>query len=347
MSKMQYPATNRRPFIIPIFLPHSGCPHQCVFCNQRAITGTSRKNPSPSAIRSQIVEFLKYRGNLRNLVEIAFFGGNFLGLKMDYIKALLSEAATFVQAGQADGIRFCTRPDTIDYRRLEMIKPYPVSTIELGVQSMDDHVLDLVMRGHTSADTKVAVALLKQHNYRIGLQMMVGLPGDSDETAHATVVKISNLQPDFVRIYPTVVLKNSLLAKWYQKGKYLPMSLESCVSLVKNLFLYFRAKNIPVIRMGLQASEDFDKGATIMAGPYHPAFGHLVHSKIFLDMAISAIDARISTDDIVSINVHPRSLSKIKGLKNGNIDFLKKRFKIRHLKIIPDSSMGEDKLSIE
>jgi histone acetyltransferase (RNA polymerase elongator complex component) len=280
-------------------------------------------------------------------VEVAFFGGNFLGLSPEYIKAVLDEAGTFVQAGTVDGIRFSTRPDTIDRQRLDVIKAYPVSSVELGVQSMEDHILALALRGHTAADTRKAVGFLKQHNYTIGLQMMVGLPGDSAETALASAEKISALQPDFVRIYPTVVLDDSLLARWFQTGKYKPLALDDCVDLVKKLYLYFKDKKIAVIRMGLQISEDDHRLTPILAGPYHPSFGHLVHSKIFLELAVSALNSKRDVFDTVTIKVHPHSVSKMRGLNNDNINILKNRFQIGSLNITSDPSLAEDQLILD
>ncbi len=345
-SRNQKPETRNKPFIIPIFIPHAGCPHQCAFCNQSTITNIKRKIPSPEKLYLLIDTFLKYKGKQRNQVQIAFFGGNFLGLKTTDIKSLLHEAGKFVTAGSVDSLRFSTRPDTINNETLDILKSFPVSTIELGVQSMDDHVLSMSKRGHTSADTKKAVRLLKERNYEIGLQMMVGLPGDDETKAQLTGRRIADMSPAFVRIYPTVVLTGSLLAKWYQNGKYIPMPLEQCITLVKKLYLLFRENDIKVIRMGLQASEDLEKGSEILAGPYHSAFGHLVFSRIFLDMATAILESEVSVRNEVCIKVHPRSISKMRGLKNINIETLKRKYNIKSIKIIPDISLTKDSLIV-
>jgi len=345
-SNIQKPETRNKPFIIPVFLPHIGCPHQCAFCNQSAITSIKGKIPSPEKLHKIVNNFLKYKGKDRGLVQIAFFGGNFLGLRAADIESWLHEAEKFVTAGRVHSLRFSTRPDTINNETLDILNPFPVSTIELGVQSMDDHVLAISKRGHTSADTKKAVRLLKERNYEIGLQMMVGLPGDDETKAQLTGRRIADMSPDFVRIYPTVVLAGSLLAKWYQNGKYAPIPLEQCITLVKNLYLLFREKDIKVIRMGLQASEDLEKGSEILAGPYHSAFGHLVFSRIFLDMATSILESEISVRDEVCIKVHPRSISKMRGLKNSNIEILKRKFNIKSIKIISEPSLAEDSLIV-
>jgi histone acetyltransferase (RNA polymerase elongator complex component) len=211
---------------------------------------------------------------------------------------------------------------------------------------MDDQVLSMSQRGHTSLDTEKAVNLLKKEKYEIGLQMMVGLPGDDESKSLASGRKIADLSPDFVRIYPTVVLGNSLLAKWYKSGNYTPLTLDACISLVKKLYLLFKKRNIQVVRMGLQISKDLEKDATIIAGPYHPAFGHLVYSEIFFDMAVAIIKSEKALPEILFVKVNPKSISKMRGLKNKNIITLKKDFNIKSLKIISDPSLAEDSLTI-
>jgi radical SAM enzyme (TIGR01210 family) len=343
---MDNPRSTHRPFIIPIFLPHAGCPHQCIFCNQTSITGAQRDTVSPEKVERQIHEFLKFKRNDRRPVQVAFYGGNFLGLEKEYIKRLLNVSTKFVKNKEIDAIRFSTRPDTIDHDRIEIIKNYPVTTVEIGVQSMNDRVLAMAKRGHSASDTQRAVALLKDRQYQIGLQMMVGLPEEDEAGSLSTAYRIGELEPDFVRIYPTIVLKNSLLARWYENGTYRPWSLERSIAHVKTLYLFFKKKNVPVIRMGLQASEDLDSGAAVLAGPYHPAFGHMVHSEIFLDMATELMEHKSVSQDTVTINVHPKSISKMRGMKNSNMETLKRRFRLQSLDIVPDPTLDEDRLSI-
>jgi len=301
---------------------------------------------SPENVERQILEFLEFKGNDRRPVQVAFYGGNFLGLKKGYIERLLDVSAKFVKNKRIDAIRFSTRPDTIDHDRIETIKNYPVSTVELGAQSMDDKVLAAARREHSASDTQRAVALLKDRHYQVGLQMMVGLPEEDETGSLSTAYRISELEPDFVRIYPTIVLKNSLLARWYENGTYRPWSLERSIAHVKTLYLLFKQKNIPVIRLGLQASEDLDSGNAVLAGPYHPAFGHMVHSEIFLDMATTIMENKAISRETVTIKVHPRSISKMRGLKNRNVETLKKKFRLQSLKIVPDPSLAEDQLAI-
>jgi histone acetyltransferase (RNA polymerase elongator complex component) len=336
-----------RPFIIPVFIPHAGCPHRCAFCNQLVITGGPDSLPSAESLFSHIRNFLKFRKPYHTPVQISFYGGNFLGVEEAALQQLLAEATKFIQTGQVDGIRFSTRPDTVTPHRLNILQQYPVQTVELGAQSMNDRVLRLSRRGHTAAHTKIALHALRGFDYDIGLQMMVGLPGDDDDTAMQTAERIAALLPDFVRIYPTLVLENSRLAAWYRQGAYTPLSLESAVTLVKKLYLFFQQKHIPVIRMGLQASEGLLAQDAIVAGPYHPAFGHLVHSEIFLDKARAGLSAQTAPIRNVSFGLHPNSIPKMRGLKNANLTQLKADYQINSIALVPDASLSFDALRVE
>jgi histone acetyltransferase (RNA polymerase elongator complex component) len=338
-------ADTNKPFVIPIFVPHAGCPHRCVFCNQSSITG-AHSVPTRKEVRRQIETFLGYRRNQRRPVQIAFFGGNFLGIQSQAINRLLSEATAYVTAGRADSIRFSTRPDTVDRQQLALIQDFPVASIELGAQSMNNRVLQQSNRGHTVEDTVKAVQLLKENGYEVGIQMMVGLPGDNIRRLQNSARKVLELKPDFIRIYPTVVLAGSPLATLYEKGNYTPLSLEDAVSRVKELYLLFKKEDIPVIRMGLQASEDLNTASTVLAGPYHPSFGHLVYSEIFLAKAMSAIASEIIERKAVRLKIHPRSVSKMRGQKNRNIKILCKRFQLLSVDIVEDESLNVDQLLV-
>jgi histone acetyltransferase (RNA polymerase elongator complex component) len=338
-------ANSHKPFIIPIFLPHAGCPHRCVFCDQPSITGVHSKQPRTD-IHDQIEAFLKFKTARRNKVQIAFFGGNFLGMPADEIKRLLDEAAAYVDTGRANSIRFSTRPDTIDPHRLDLIKNFPVKTIELGVQSMDDGVLSATKRGHSASDTETAFQRLKELNYEVGVQLMVGLPGDTPECLIASAKRVAQLKPDFIRIYPTLVLSGSPLAAWYRKGEYVPLSLAEAVRQVKDLYLLFKNNNIAVIRMGLQASEELENGSTILAGPYHPAFGHLVYSEIFLDMAVAQIESSALNTDSISIRTNPSNVSKLLGLRNRNIEILKNKFGFESVAVRSDDTLAQDQIKV-
>jgi len=336
----------KRPFIIPIFLPHAGCPHRCVFCNQQSITGTDTVIPTPENIRSLIMNFLSHGRKKPAYTQISFYGGNFLGLDEKHMISLLQEVSKFVDRGQVDSLRFSTRPDTVKENRLEILRDFPVKTIELGAQSMDNRVLAMANRGHSAADTKEAVALIKKHGYEAGVQIMVGLPGDNESGTLLTARRIAGLLPCFVRIYPTLVINNSPLAALYKSGKYKPLSLDESVTLTKKIYLIFREKKIPVVRMGLQASGDLNDETKVLAGPWHPSFGHLVYSEIFLDMAVSRLELKPILNDSIIIEVHPRNISTMRGIKNRNIEILKDRFKFKSIRVVPDPRAGLEDFTI-
>jgi len=338
----------QKPLVIPIFIPYSGCPHRCVFCNQAVLTGRKTPIPDASEIKRTILKYLKLKKPFRKPVEVSFFGGNFLGLDKDTVHALLESVQPFLKQSAVDGIRFSTRPDTISEKTLSFISDYPVSCIELGVQSMDDEILARNRRGHTSEDTKKAVFLIKKKGYRLGLQIMVGLPGDTRETTMATGKAISCLAPDFVRIYPTLVIEGSTLAAWYKKGEYSPIQMEDCIERVKSLYVMFSEKNIRVIRIGLQANEELDRGHSVLAGPYHPAFGHMVLSEIMFDKAVSLIgkNPKAIASRSIKISVHPSFVSRMQGLNKQNIFRMKKRFGFERIQIIADPEIPLDDISI-
>jgi len=335
-----------KPFIVPVFLPNAGCPHHCVFCNQVGVTGFREAVCSSNAFNKSVVRFLNHKGPNRYPVQISFYGGNFLGLEKDEIQRLLTEAEQYVSTGRVNSIRFSTRPDTITTEKLNGLDGYTVSTIELGVQSMNDRVLAMSGRGHTAADVVGAVSLLKEGGYETGLQMMVGLPGDDDNGAMASAEKIAALAPDFVRIYPTLVFRNSGLAGWYQTGRYMPMPLDLCVTLVKKLYKIFRDRKIPVVRMGLQASDEPEFVDSLLAGPYHPAFGHLVYSELFLDRVLSEIASISGLPDRITLRVHPRWESRWRGQNNRNIHHLTETFQLQEIRILTDPTLGQDDLVI-
>lgn len=263
----------KKQLIIPIFIPQYGCPHQCVFCNQSNITGR-REKPDMSEVADTINLYLStWKGSGRK--EVAFYGGSFTGLERCVQETFLNTAYKFVAAGSINSIRVSTRPDYITDEILTLLKRYKAETVELGVQSMDDEVLRLSGRGHTAIDTIAAVALLKRYNIKVGLQFMPGLPGDTEETILSTADKIIGLQPDFVRIYPTVVVRDTPLADMYQKGLYNPWPLSDMVKICKRLVCLFNAQGIPIIRLGLHAAESLEKA--IVAGPYHQSFRDLIH----------------------------------------------------------------------
>ncbi len=336
-----------RPLVAPVFLPQAGCPHACAFCNQAAITGRSVRHPTARDVRREIEKFLDFGSRRDGPVQIAFYGGNFLGQDADRIVALLRVAAEFVAAGRAEGIRFSTRPDTVDPQSLDRIAPFPVTVIELGVQSMNNEVLRLNRRGHDAESVQCAATALRRRGYRLGLQMMVGLAGEDPEATLASGRALAALAPDFVRIYPTLVLRGSMLARWYRQGSYRPLPLEEAVGMVKGLYLLFHRRGIRVVRMGLQSSPSLDAGGDLLAGPYHPAFGHLVHSRIFGDALLRGLAAaRRNTTGAVEVRVHPASTARLRGMRNDNVRRAEKRYGPDTLRIMADASVDRRELVV-
>ena len=332
-----------KPWIIPVFIPHAGCPHRCVFCDQTAITRTPASSPSVPAVRATIERYLNYPRKAGRRVEIAFFGGNALGLSPPILTALMEEADRHLRQGPVDAIRFSTRPETVTVENLRRIAPFGVKTVEIGAQSMNDRVLAAVRRGHTAEDTCRAVARLRRNGYEVGLQMMVGLPGQSAEDALETGRRLADLAPDFVRIYPTVVFRDSPLARWAADGRYRPLALAEAVAQVKALYTLFRGRGIAVSRMGIQGSDALEQQGDIVDGPYHPAFGHLVHAERFFDLAVSALEnAGAAGQREATLTVHPVNLSRLRGQKNENVRRLKKRFSLERLAVNADTTLAED-----
>jgi histone acetyltransferase (RNA polymerase elongator complex component) len=335
-----------RPCILPVFIPHAGCPHRCVFCNQAAITGQWGVPADTGDWRIRAREFLRFRRVHGGAVQIAFFGGNFLGMPAGHIRMLLAQAAGLIRAGEVQGIRFSTRPDTVNRQTLDLVEHFPVQTVELGAQSMDDEVLRRSRRGHTAADTSAAVELLKEWGYEVGLQMMVGLPGDDDSRLMETGRRIADLKPAFVRIYPTLVLAGSLLETWYHEGRYRPLAVDEAVRQTMPLYRLFRQRGIPVIRTGLQPTEDITDGGAVVAGPFHPAYGHLVQSACFADALRNALWRTPISHRSLEIRVHPKSVARMRGLKNANCGMLSREFGFSGVSVRPDAELAEDAIAL-
>ncbi len=339
------PRSVPHPFVAPVFIPHAGCPHRCLFCDQHAIAGRSIP-PDTDSVFNRIREFLGYRGPDRPFTEIAFYGGNFLGLPLDYLLKLLDVATAFVHAGSADGIRFSTRPDTVTDQRLARIAGYPVTTVEIGAQSMDDAVLRRSARGHLAIDTVRAVDRLRKTGVSIGIQVMLGLPEDTPDRAVENANRIRALRPDLVRIYPTVVLQGTGLSKLYHAGVYRPWPLDTAVEVAARMLCGFRGEGIHVARMGLHADQNLAKGA-ILAGPFHPAFGECVWSHLFYRTACRALKARPGFLAEAVIRVHPRSVSRMRGIRNINIRRLAADFGIEKFTVKTNPGLAIDQLSVD
>jgi histone acetyltransferase (RNA polymerase elongator complex component) len=306
--------------IIPFFIPHAGCPHQCVFCNQKRITGASA-GLQVSLIPRTINTYLATH-NSNVPAQVAFYGGSFTALPLDVQTSCLEAVQPFIGAGRIAGIRLSTRPDGISTKVLDLLEHYHVRTVELGVQSLDNRVLALSGRGHSAEQTRDAVIRLRRYRFMIGIQLMPGLPGDSAELFQNTVQQAITLEPNFVRLYPALVIRDTPLETLFRAGLYPPLSLDDAVLLSKEALLAFERAGIDVIRIGLQPSEELEKAGTVIAGPYHPAFRQLVESSILLDRMREKLKGIVSSRDVTFL-VNPRDVSNAIGQKRSNIDTLR------------------------
>jgi len=274
----------RKNFIIPIFLPHQGCPHKCVFCQQQTITNYQGKQPTVDEIKNTIELALRSkRFSTKKSKEVAFFGGTFTSLSISSMTNMLGAVKPYIEKGVIQSIRLSTRPDSLSEDKLSILASFSVSTVELGVQSMDDRVLLLSERGHTSQDTINAFKILKSKGFTVGAQLMPGLPGDTKEIFMSTIDKVISLRPAMVRLYPALVIRGTKLAQWYKQGRYTPMDLKDTINLCKEACIQLENAGIPVIRIGLMSSPSLLKKGEIIAGPWHPSLGFLVRSAIHLE----------------------------------------------------------------
>lgn len=265
------------PLVIPFFIPHHGCPQRCTFCNQTAITGRSEGDiPEPAEIAATIAGYLASKGPGRGETQVAFFGGSFSGLPDALQEKLLAAVAPFLADGRVAGIRISTRPDYLDPARINFLKERGVVLVELGVQSLDDQVLARCGRGHTSADSLRAIGLLQAAGVRVGVQLMVGLPGERAGRLLAGARVLAGMQPELARLYPALVLKGSRLAGDYLAGRYRPLGLTKAVALCAHLREIFTEQGVKVARIGLQETDTL--AGEVLAGPHHPAFWELVLS---------------------------------------------------------------------
>lgn len=317
--------------IIPVFVPHAGCPNDCCFCNQKIISGNTSVPDTASVVETILFyEKIAYR---YDTVQLAFYGGSFTAIESSLQEMFLEAVQPYlkINGGFIDSIRASTRPDCIDDIVIERLKKYNVSIIELGAQSMDDKVLEMSKRGHNSDATRRAATLLKDAGITLGLQTMTGLPGADAESDKKTACEIAKLEPALVRIYPTIVIKNTELCEWFLRGEYTSPTLEETVELCADLFEFYDSKNITVIRMGLQSSDNISDGGDIASGPYHPAFGQLVKSRLALRKVIRSVEmlgipAHGMSGSILAITVPRGQCSDYIGQKRYNAEYIKNKF---------------------
>ncbi len=330
-----------RASIIPVFVPHWGCPHACVFCNQRSITG-QRRNASAGDVQQAIETAAAFlpKGEKR---QLAFYGGSFTAIPTGEQEALLGAAQPYLARGEISSIRLSTRPDAIDGETLARLRRFGVETIELGAQSMDDEVLRLSGRGHTAQDVERASRLIRAAGFSLILQMMTGLPGDTPEKDLETARRLIACRPDGVRIYPTVIVRGTALYEQWRAGRYREHTVEDAVSVCARLLPLFEDAGIDILRVGLNPTEELS-GGEAAAGAYHPALGELVRSRIYRSRAEALLDG-IEPGSRVTITVGKGRTSQMTGQHRQNLDWLQERFALAALYVREEVSESGDFLS--
>lgn len=335
-------------YIIPIFVPQEGCPHNCVFCNQDRITGV-KDIVTAETVKNTIHDYLETIENKDATIEVSFFGGTFTGIKEEKQRELLSVAKEFKDKKVIDKIRLSTRPDYISEYILTYLKEYGVNIIELGVQSLDEEVLKKAGRGHSIQDVIEASRLIKEFGFVLGHQIMPGLPGDTFEKDIRTTEASLEMKPDICRIYPSLVIKDTPMEYMYNRKTYIPYTLEEAVEISKAMYSMYMNAGVQVIRIGLQPTESINEGVDVIAGPFHPAFRELVESSLLIDKIFEAMkDAKEAI-----IHINPKDISKLyankkiyfnKLLNDGKIIIVKQNDKIKrgYIKL----SLGKELLDI-
>jgi radical SAM enzyme (TIGR01210 family) len=339
----------RKQYIIPIFVPHLGCPNDCIFCNQKSISGQIKK-VTKDDVRKTVDYYLSNFKEEDATKEIAFFGGSFTGIDVNTQEELLSTAYEYIKSGKIDSIRISTRPDYIDKETLKRLKKYKVKTIELGVQSTNDYILNRAGRGHTFNDVKKASKLIRFYGFRLGHQMMVGLPESTRLDDLNTAKDLVKLKPKMVRIYPVLVIKNTKLEEEYKNGKYEPITVNQAVERCKELVYIFNKSNVEVIRIGLQNTDIItnpdSEQSDVVAGPFHPAFGQLVEDSVWYDSIVDKIKKVNVKVKEVEITVNPQDVNSVIGHKKENINKLKELYEV-DIKVKQDEAVKPGRSEIK
>ena len=308
---------------IPIFISHFGCPNACVFCNQKKING--RETDVTMEDVRQIIEMYLETLPKNSKKEVAFFGGTFTGISLNLQKEYLKTVYEYIEKGLIDGIRLSTRPDCINREIVGQLRKYGVTSVELGVQSLDEKVLKATARYYPVETVAEACALLKEDGMELGIQLMIGLPESTMESDYETAVKALEMHPDTARIYPTLVIKNTKMEEMFLKGEYKALSIEEAVERTRKIYSLLESNGVNVIRVGLQPSEDLREDGVVLGGPFHPAFRELVETEIYYNFfkAIAEKEKRLE------IEADERNISKLVGIKKANRVRLKEYFNIK------------------
>ncbi len=318
-------------YTIPIFIPHVGCPNDCVFCNQKRISGQLTET-TVDDVDSKIQEYLNYYTNSDRKIEIAFFGGSFTGIDINLQEKYLEVAYKYVKEKKVDSIRLSTRPDYINEKILRLLKNYRVTTIELGVQSMDDEVLEISKRGHTSKDVKEASRLITSFGIKLGHQVMIGLPGSTLEKEVYSIKECLKLNPSQLRIYPVYVIEDSELYAMYKDSVYKPLSVEEAVKRTKAIVKECIKTEVSIIRLGLQSTDEITASNSNIFGPVVDNFAEYVMADIIRDKINNLIQSWGKLNELVikvpkkfvSVCVGPKKINKIYFEQKHNLKYIVK-----------------------
>lgn len=339
----------KKEYIIPIFVPHLGCPNSCTFCNQKTISGQA-KQVTAKEVKETIEYYLSNFKDDNKYVEVAFFGGSFTGIEEELQEELLQAAFEFIKQKKVNSIRISTRPDYIDKKILKRLKKYKVKTIELGVQSTNDYILARCQRGHTFEDVKKASKLIRRKHFILGHQMMVGLPESTKLDEINTTKSLIKLKPKIVRIYPVLVIKGTKLEEEYRNNEYIPLTVNQAVERCKEIVTLFNKKNIRVIRIGLQNTNTIDEPghneSEVVAGPYHPAFRQLVESSMWYDSVVEEIKQFNTKVKLVQVRANPVNINNIIGHKKENIEKLNQIYDVE-VKVVADEKIKPGHFKVE
>lgn len=314
-----------------------GCPFDCIFCNQKKISGQAEEMTEDKV--REVINTHLLSANENAYVEIGFYGGSFTGIEKNKQIKYLKIAHEFVKQGKVKEIRLSTRPDYIDEEILGYLKEHNVRTIELGVQSLDPEVLVKTCRGHSAEQVIASARLITERGFKLGIQTMIGLPGDSREKDIQTAKRVIELSPQLVRIYPALVIKNTYMEEMFRLGMYTPLSLNDAVSICAELLLLYEENNINVIRIGLQPSDNINENMDVVSGPFHPAFRQLVQSRLMLNKIEKIIkDENLAAAESILIKTNTKNISNVIGQKKENIYYLKAKYNYKHISIKTDET---------
>ena len=336
-----------RPLIVPIFIPNLGCPHRCIFCEQQRITSQAAQKINGERVKDVLETAVRSNKFDRRLgPEVAFYGGTFTNLPISLMLSLLKAVAPYLDQGLFSSIRVSTRPDAVDEGCLRLLWENGVRTVELGVQSMDERVLILSKRGHLPDHTVKAVRLLKDYGFRVGVQLMPGLPGDSREIFYSTVTRVLDLRPDMVRLYPALVIRGTDLADLYEQGGYQPLGLKEAIDICSDSCIRLESDGIPVIRIGLMSSPSLIEEGQIISGPWHPAFGFLVRSDIY-HKKITPLLPGYGDSARIRIVASQKDISLLRGYKNQGLEAIRKSTGAEIIKIEIDDTIPLGGIRVE